>query len=184
LPGPAPRGGHHDQPGPALAEQLEQAGEAQVVAGGQADRGAVDLDGHRLAARGHRVGLGEPEGVEQVDLVVTGLDPAAGGQQGVVHPPVLGRGEHPDHHRDPGRRRDLAHPGRPGSVQWFGDRTELHPETAHGGLGEHHQPGSRRRRGAHPLGEQLEVPFRLLGGRDLGQGDLHGVPFRRAVPAR
>ena len=56
--------------GALLGQPGVEAREADVVAGGQPDRDAGDVDDHRLVAGGHGVGLGEAEGVEQVDLVV------------------------------------------------------------------------------------------------------------------
>src|SRR5690606_16212148 len=98
----APGRADGDQLGAAAGQLHVQLGEPNVVAGGEADDHAVDLDGHRREPGGDGAGLGEAERVVEVDLVVTRIDVGSGGQQGVGDPAVGGGAEHAGHHRHPG----------------------------------------------------------------------------------
>ena len=89
----------------------------------------------------HGIRLGESECVEQVDLVVVRVDSAAGHQQCVADPTVVGRGEHPGCEGDVGPLGDGAHGVCPGAVERFCDLAERSTaETPHHGLREHHEP--------------------------------------------
>ena len=80
-----PAGGHDDDLRTRLRQGDEVAREADVVAGGQTDLHAVELEGHATVAGAHGGGFLVAEGIEAVDLVVAREDSRPGDQQGVVH---------------------------------------------------------------------------------------------------
>ena len=78
---------HHQQLGAPVDQGPGELGEAQVVAGHQADPEAADLD-HLGLGRSRRepVGLAVAEGVVEVDLAVVGRAPLSAHHQGVERP--------------------------------------------------------------------------------------------------
>ena len=74
------------------------------------------------------LGLGEAEGVEEVDLVVVRVDPAPDDPQGVGDPAAVGRGEHAGDDDDAVPVGDLGQPLRPRPVQRFGDLDQVRPK--------------------------------------------------------
>ena len=170
----APGGGQADQPGTPVGQGGEQLGEADVVAEGEADGDATDLQHQRLRPRGDGVGLGEAVRVVEVDLVVVGVDPGSDDPERVQDPPVGGRGEHPGRYHESVPGGDLGQPGGPGSVGRLGDLTQRQPEAPHGGLGTEQQLGSLA---GGPFGEGghlVEVDRRVRTCDELGQGYPHG----------
>src|SRR5699024_171476 len=145
--------------------------EAHVVAGGQADSGAVQVDRDQLVPGGDGVGLPRAVGVEQVDLAVLGADPAAAGDQGVVHAAVVGGAEGPGHHGDPVGGREVLEEGDEGLVALLGGAAQVRAEGSEGGLGQQDQlctgRGAVGDGAAHGPGGDL----RVLVDTDLGQGD-------------
>ena len=137
-----PGGRHADQLRAAFGQSGEQAREAEVVAGGEADAELADSNDQQLSTRSHRLGLGEAEGVEQVHLVVVLVDPAPDDPQRVGDPPAVGGGEHSRDHDDSVPVGDLDQALRPGPVQWFGHLNQRPAEAAHGRLRKDHQFGT------------------------------------------
>src|SRR5207249_11430471 len=83
-------GRRHDDGRRALVGQrAEQLREPDVVAGGETERGAVDVQRDRFGARGDGVRLTEAERVVEVDLVVAEVVAEPGDQQRVAHPAVV-----------------------------------------------------------------------------------------------
>ena len=73
----APGGRKQGRRGPGVGERPEQLGEADVIAGRQAQSDAVHVHHGGRRPRRDGLGLGEAERVVEVDLVVGGVDPAA-----------------------------------------------------------------------------------------------------------
>ena len=173
---------------PGRRELPVLAGEADVVTDAQPDPHAVD--GHHAGRVPglDGVGLGEPERVEQVDLVVAQVQLAVGSarrvapgrsghQEGVADAAALTGREHADDDDDPVLLSDLGHLGRPRAVEGLRDLVEpARPEGTHGGLGQRHDPGPPGSGLGHGLADQPEVVGGVASGQDLGCGDAHGGP--------
>ena len=156
---------------PRSAFSVNRSGEADVVAGGEAERHAVEFEGDGVRAGVDRVRLRETEGVEQVDLVVAGLDAAAGDQQGVAHLGAAAggpRSEHPGDDHDIEFRGEGAHAGCPRTVQWFGDIQERIAESPHGGFREHHQVRAAGLCLTRISVHEDQIRGQIAGGDDLG----------------
>ena len=80
-----PGGADNVHLGAAVRVFRKQVREADVVAGGEAERHAAELERDGFGAGVDRVRFGEAESVEEMDLVVAGLHARAGDQQGVAH---------------------------------------------------------------------------------------------------
>lgn len=173
----APRGRQHDELGAAPAQLRELIGEAHVVAGGEPDGPAVDVDRAHLLAGRDGVGLAAAEGVVEMDLAVGRLlDPATGDEQRVVDPrailalggrDLVGGGEHPDDEGHPVPRSHLTHPVGEAPVERLGGGVEPPREGGHRRLRVDDEAGTGVRGPGGPLPERDEV-----GGRVTGRGPL------------
>ena len=157
-----PRGGQHEQFGPAGRQRTGQLAEPHVVADLQPGPHPGQRAHDRRGTRRDLFGLAVPERVEQVQLAVGGdqLTGAVVGHRGVVDPAVRGGLEHPGYQRDPGLLGRGGQPGAERPVQRLGRGEQVRAEPDLGGLGEHRQVG--------PLGGGLAQGVPDPPGVDLG----------------
>src|SRR5690625_4217380 len=97
LPGPAAQATGTST---AAGQRGERLGEADVVAGGQSQTGAAEIEGDQVLAGGDGLGLPGAVGVEQVNLAVVHVQVPAPHDHGVVDPAVVGRGEGAGRYRE------------------------------------------------------------------------------------
>ena len=194
---PARRHNHHLRARGSHSHEV--AGEADVVAGGQAHAHATDVDDYPALTRLDGIGLAVAEGIVGMNLVVVRHVVRSGDQQGVVHAAELvglrgvaglflhqlpargavdrvGRGEHAD---DGGGavllgRVDNRLGKRP--VQRLGDGIQPPAiEGEHGRLGENDQVGTVCRAGRDVLQDASQVGFHVRFGLHLDDSDTHTV---------
>ncbi len=172
-----PRRGHHEQLRAARGQRPGQLGEADVVAGQEADPEAGQVGEHEVIARRDGVGLPVPERVEQMDLAVRGRQLAVGveADRGVEHPTARPGLENARDHRYPGGARDLGQPRAERTVDRLGQGAQVGGEAGLSALGEDREPGAL----GGGVGDGRPDPVQV-GLRDGADGELSMTAGLRA----